>query len=410
MLQNIVAPRCLFLESCMPTATKLARLTPRGRGAIASVGLCGDQAMAMVENCFETAAGYPFSQAKRAQIVFGYWTSNAHTREELVVSRVDEQRVEIHCHGGDAAVTAIVQSLLRQGAEEVTSQEYSLLSGYNLLQAEAMLALAQASTLRTAEILLAQYHGALQREVASIQNLLHAHDIEPARRTLAALLAWANVGTHCTQPWRVVLAGHPNVGKSSLMNALVGYERSIVFETPGTTRDLVTASTACQGWPVTLTDAAGLRTTHEPLERAGVQLAWEKIGQADLVLLVADASQPWPAEYDRWLTEWKHVLVVMNKCDLARAFSSCPVETAIWVSAREGTGLDVLVNAIAHYLVPQLPERNQGIPFLERHTSGLALAQKSLNTGDIPAALAALQEIFGNSEIGVTLDNSGDLH
>ena len=104
------------------------------------------------------------------------------------------------------------------------------------------------------------------------------------------MLQFRDLGLHLTTPWRVVLAGAPNVGKSSLMNAIAGYQRAIVSPTPGTTRDVVTVTTAIDGWPVQLADTAGLRETQDELESAGVALADAAIGEADLVIVVSDAS------------------------------------------------------------------------------------------------------------------------
>ncbi len=122
---------------------------------------------------------------------------------------------------------------------------------------------------------------------------------------------------HLEKGWRVVFIGSPNAGKSSLINALLGYQRSIVLSKPGTTRDVLTATTALEGWPIELIDTAGLRSSNEPLEEAGMRLAVQEASQSDLVLLVSDASQDWTTQQDRWLSQFPNVLVVHNKQDLA---------------------------------------------------------------------------------------------
>src|SRR5262249_26206167 len=136
---------------------------------------------------------------------------------------------------------------------------------------------------------------------------------------LDKLLALAPVGLHLAQPWRLVVAGPPNVGKSSLVNALVGFERAIVFDQPGTTRDVVTALTAFSGLPVELCDTAGLRNTDDSLEAAGVARAQEQAAAADLVLLVLDVSQPWMADQRELVDTWPRAIVVLNKADLVDA-------------------------------------------------------------------------------------------
>jgi tRNA modification GTPase len=129
------------------------------------------------------------------------------------------------------------------------------------------------------------------------------------------LSALAEVGSHLTHPWRIVLAGRPNVGKSSLINALVGFERALVHATPGTTRDLVTAASAIDGWPVELIDTAGLRSTGDALEAAGIRLAEGQMAAADLVVLVFDASSRGDVDQQQLATRWPEALTVYNKCD-----------------------------------------------------------------------------------------------
>src|SRR6185369_14624432 len=127
--------------------------------------------------------------------------------------------------------------------------------------------LAHAPTLRTASILLDQLHGAFERGVTRILDLL-ATNPEAAREPLRELARYAPIGRHLVEPWKVVVAGAPNVGKSSLVNALAGFQRAVVSDIAGTTRDVVSVPVAFDGWPVELTDTAGLREA-EGLEAAG---------------------------------------------------------------------------------------------------------------------------------------------
>ena len=115
---------------------------------------------------------------------------------------------------------------------------------------------------------------------------------DPAAARLRELVGWTDFGCHLSEPWQVVILGRPNVGKSSLLNALAGFQRAIVFDEPGTTRDVVSTEIAIDGWPVRLLDTAGIRQGETELERAGIALAREQARSADLRLLVVDASQP----------------------------------------------------------------------------------------------------------------------
>src|SRR5690606_1851021 len=149
-----------------------------------------------------------------------------------------------------------------------------------------------------------------------------------------------------------------------LLNALAGFGRAIVSPTPGTTRDVVTVRTAIDGWPVELADTAGVRTTDDPIEASGVQLARSRHGGADLVLPGLDRSEPL-TEADRALiAERPDALIVCNKADLPAAWESEPswAECAI-VSAGRGDGLDALLGAIARRLVPDPPPSGVAVPF-----------------------------------------------
>ena len=214
------------------------------------------------------------------------------------------------------------------------------------------------------------------------------------------LLSHSELGLHLTQPWKVVLAGRPNVGKSSLINALVGFRRSIVWAEPGTTRDVVTAATALAGWPVELADTAGLRPAQGDIEAEGIARARCQIEAADLVLLVSDLSAGWTADDDGLLAGFsrstagqassgtQRILLVHNKLDVpAAANSSRPAGVA--VSALTGQGLDELAREIVRQLVPQLPPHGTPVPFTDQQRTCLTAAALALRQQD-PAAAECL--------------------
>ena len=213
-----------------------------------------------------------------------------------------------------------------------------------------------------------------------------------AASKLRALAARGSLGRHLATPFEVVLAGPPNVGKSSLINALVGYERAIVYDTPGTTRDVVTAETAIDGWPITLSDTAGLRESGDALEAAGIIGAQARLQSADLVVLVFDASQPAAEEDQRLHSQFPTALVVVNKCDLVAA-PLPPVPTKHWptdsrrTSAITGQGIAELLTAISRRLVPDPPEPGAAVPFrtaAQMQAIGRAIA--ALDDCDVPLA------------------------
>src|SRR5262249_15997807 len=160
------------------------------------------------------------------------------------------------------------------------------------LQVKASAALARATTVRTASILLDQMHGAFDAAVSAILAALDGEGPpSSAAQMLAELADRVPLGRHLTAPWRVVIAGAPNVGKSRLVKALAGYQRSVVSPTPGTTRDVVTVRLAI-GWPIELADTAGLRDESDALEGQGIELARSRLAEADLCLWVLDSTAP----------------------------------------------------------------------------------------------------------------------
>jgi tRNA modification GTPase len=377
-------------DSRLPTtdAPRCAVFTPAGRGAIATVAVRGAGAIAAVSRCFQPAANRPLASFAIGRAVFGRFRTSAVATEELVVGLIAADEVEIHCHGGRAAVAAVCERLIAEGCRLVSANEWVQKCESDPLSAKALLALGAARTERTAAILLDQYRGALRRELTAIEHSIARQDIGAAAAAVRQLLARTELGLHLTQPWRVVIAGRPNAGKSSLINALLGYQRSIVWHEPGTTRDVLTAATAIDGWPIELADTAGLRASAEAIEAEGVARAQRQISAADLVILVADVTATWDEGLLRSLAG-RPVIVVHNKCDLA----SPPVDgrpAGLDVSAQSGLGIDALCAAVAQTLVPDPPPRGAALPFTAPQISALAEAAVHLKRGDIAAARRAL--------------------
>ncbi len=363
--------------------THVVILTPPGRGAIATILVAGPAAIDTVSRLFHPASGKRLAQQPVDRIVFGRWGSTA--GEELVVARRGDERIEIHCHGGEAAPAAIVASLIAEGCVSMPWREWLRASSADPIAAAAQIALADAHTERTAAILLDQYTGALGRELGEIERLLASGgpraEIE-AR--IQQLLDSAPLGLHLTRPWQVVIAGPPNVGKSSIVNALVGYQRAIVFDSPGTTRDVVTASTAVDGWPVEISDTAGLRASCDPLEAAGVELAQNRMATADAIVLVFDLSEPWNREHSELSSEVLSAanragsaitILVHNKCDLAQPHVH-DRPTGLLTSAVTGQGIPDLVHQISRRIVPDLPPPGAAVPFTAEQVAWLSSSRQ----------------------------------
>ncbi len=355
----------------MRSPLQVVRLTPPGRGAVATLLVEGPAAVQAVDARLRLPGGRTLQSRPNDQLVVGrFGQSGPDAGEEVVVRRRSDRSVEVHCHGGLAAVTRIEELLVGLGCQTVGWRDWVVAHHQDPIAAAAHAALAEARTARTAAILLDQYHGALRRAIQAIEAALRTNDTQSAHRQIETLLARAEVGRHLVRPWRVVLAGEANVGKSSLINALVGYPRAIVDRTAGTTRDVVTASTAVDGWPVELSDTAGFFAGGDALDQAGLRRARQKLAEADLAVLVFDAAAPWSRSSRALLDAWPEALVVYNKSDLPSSGGHRPPGLA--VSAMTGEGVDALLGALAVRLVPDPPPPGAAVPFTAEHVDQLA--------------------------------------
>jgi tRNA modification GTPase len=377
-------------------STLVACLTPPGRGAIATLGIRGPRAWAIVRELFHSSSPSKNLPEKPdfSRIWLGRIGENSTIADQVVVTvqqTAPVPWVEIHCHGGTETVRWLLEILENQGCQVCTWLEFEQATTSDPWKTTASLELAQASTLRSAAILLDQYHGAFARAFAEIQAALANHDLAEASRLLEALVRYANVGRHLTVPWLVAVIGPPNVGKSSLVNALAGFQRSIVAPTPGTTRDLVTTQIAVDGWPVELIDTAGLRQETESLEGQGIGLARDAASGADLCLWLVDASAPpiWP---DRELAENPRIKPIVNKIDMP-PFWDVERLPGLRISARTGAGLAELVEAMAGWLVPNPPLPGAAVPFTPALAAFLEKALTNARAGRIDQLPQELSEL-----------------
>jgi tRNA modification GTPase len=374
-----------------------ALMTPPGRGAIATIRVSVDWgSWAPLDTlAFRAANGRPLNGQSVGRVVFGSWGTDS--IEQVVVCPISEQSLEIHCHGGIAAARRILRDLANAGCRMIEWTE-ALASDSTPLYAEISGALSRATTLRTAAILWEQADGIFESAVRSLTLSARAN-VPTATPGIANLLAWSAFGLHLTRPWRVVLAGRPNVGKSSLANSLLGYTRALVFDQPGTTRDVVSASAAIDGWPIELFDTAGLRESDDPLEAAGIEQARHATQSADLVLVLIDVSQPASQSDRAILARHPKAIVVAHKCDLSSydgADRWSPVERETWIpaSSKNTAGIDVLAIEIAKRLVPHVPPTATPIPTTERQIGLLERALSAAERFDRVATLEALEELI----------------
>jgi tRNA modification GTPase len=366
------------------SAISVTRLTPGGRGAVATLCLEGPGCVDLLSGEFHPHRGPAVHALPTGRIILGRFGNPP--GEEVVVCRVAPDVIEIHCHGGEAAAGSILARLVDRGACRMAWTDRVARSHVDPIPAAAQQALAEAPTSQTAAILLDQYQGALSGAIADLTRDLGrsatGSDLLPR---LERLLQLSNLGLHLSRPWKVVLAGPANVGKSSLINALLGYDRAIVYDQPGTTRDVIKTTTALGGWPVELADTAGFRNSDDPLERRGLKQAHTKGITADLICLVHDATNPTPAE--ALAAQWadRPVLAVYNKRDLLNETGTLPPEV-VATSATHGAGIQTLIDKIVEHLVPVEPEPGEAVPFTQDQVDSLRSIHAALTAQDLDTA------------------------
>ena len=342
---------------------------------------------------FQAAHGKPLIEQPLDRITLGRW--GADPGEEVVVCRRGQETTEIHCHGGDAAIRRILADLDHAGCQIVSAQQLDR-EQTGLFAAECREALANASTLRTANILLEQCSGILQSAIEVLRGPVSGAQSATGQRLrqIDALLDWADFGRRLTQCSKVVILGRPNVGKSSLLNALVGFTRAIVFDEPGTTRDVVTAATAFEGWPMSLVDTAGIRNTDCQLESAGIALAQQEAAAADCRLIVIDSNQPATSDDSELIAAWPGALVVANKTDLPDVWGDRIPVLALRVSSLTRAGIEGLSHRIVESAIPRVPTPGTAIPITERQANLLRRARQALLVEDAIAFDRAIDDLL----------------
>jgi tRNA modification GTPase len=423
-----------------------ALATPPGRSAIAVVRVSGEGALAVAAKLVRGMGGGAAAEGvlermppRAATLVRLVSLAGEPIDEGLVTvfrapqSYTGQDLVEFSCHGGLLAPAQLLAALHGAGARAATPGEFTrraVLNGkLDLLQAEAIGDLIDATAPAQGRAALRQLDGALSRRLLTLRDeLLEAlallsYDIdfpeeddgpvprariggllEQARQSTERLLATAPAGERLHEGALVVLAGRPNAGKSSLFNALLGVSRALVTEIPGTTRDTIEAPSEVLGWPIRLADTAGLRDADERLERLGVEVSRRYLAAADLVVLCVEAENQVTPEEETLMRE-RPVLLARSKGDLH------PAEGLV-VSVVTGEGIEKLRAAIAERLFGGGQGYADLEPMLtrERHREALARAAEALEaagrefwpTGDpvlaahqVRGAVAALDELIG---------------
>ena len=368
--------------------------------AIGIVRVSGDGCFALCGRVFRAAGGRPFAAQEPRKMVFGEMLDRAGRVIDrgLAVrfpgpgSYTGEDCAEFHCHGSPVVLRELLSALFAAGARQAQAGEFTkraFLNGrMDLTQAEAVVDLIDAETAAAARNAAAQLDGGLRRVLEPVQEELlevtsrfyavvdypdeDIQDVRPeeiaaalrsAAGRLERLLDTCRRGQVLKSGVRTAIVGRPNAGKSSLLNALAGYERAIVTDIPGTTRDTVEESVLCGGVELRLIDTAGIRETDDTVEQLGVERSRRAVAEADLVLVVVDISAIPTLEHDETLrlarASGKPFVVVFSKLDLYKPPAHVTVPGtggdpagAVYLSAVTGEGLQVLEDTVAG-LFPQ---------------------------------------------------------
>ena len=396
-----------------PADTIAAIATAPGTGAIAIVRVSGPDTYGLADRLFRGPAPAP-SQRPAGHFVHGQIVvpaTSAVIDEALLLifraphSYTGEDSVEIQCHGGSQAAKRILEALLSIGARQADPGEFTkraFLNGkLNLTQAEAVADLIHARSERAARLATAQLEDTLGRRIRVLYDslLAVAADIEAMldfpddelpqsvpkqliRRLSAlsieiqALLGTWHEGQVLREGARIVIAGAPNVGKSTLLNLLAGRDRAIVSPHPGTTRDTIEESVILQGYPLQLVDTAGLRDAPCEIEQEGIRRTRHALSQADFCLCLVDASQPLSAEEKSFLAahDPQKVLVLLNKIDLGEIIrpDNLPGYDSLSVSLQNSPPMTEIVAKIIQNVVQNPSGSEQEVLAIsERHKFSL---------------------------------------
>jgi tRNA modification GTPase len=432
------------------TDTIAALATPPGVSALAVVRLSGGEAVDVAGRVFRGRR--PLGELPPRTLAYGHATDADGAPIDEVTAVVlrapatatGEDVVELTCHGGTRSAPRLLTALFAAGARAARAGEFTerafLHGRIDLAQAEAVADVIHAETDLAHRLAARQIEGALSRGLSAVAESLRdalaeiearvdfAEDVDgvavpaavadalsQAEAALELLLAGADLGRRAREGARVVLAGRPNAGKSSLFNTLLGEDRALVTAEPGTTRDALAERLDLEGMPVRLLDTAGLREA-EAIEALGVERARRELDAADLVLWVVDGSRPETDEDRRAFTPLAgrpHV-VARNKSDLPAAPQSVEPEGAVSVSALTGEGLPALRAALAAALrggrpagaaAEALVTNGRHIEALRQAREAIAAARQGardkapgeLVAGDVRVALEALGEVTGEA-------------
>ena len=367
--------------------------TPRGEGGIGIIRISGDKSFEILDKIFNTKN--PNRDLGFYKFNYGFIHDNGKIVDEVMAVRMKapktytcEDVVEINCHGGHLISEKVLELVLKNGARHAEQGEFTKRAFMNgridLSQAEAVMDIIQGKTEKSISLSLEQLRGDLRDKIASFKKALldvTAHvnvvldypeegiddplpsnlreNLENVYAEADRLISSYDKGKKIKEGIKTVIAGKPNVGKSTLLNSLLKEERAIVTHIPGTTRDVIEEIINIKGIPLVLTDTAGIRKTEDIVENIGVEKSKKFIENADLVLLVLDASRELESEDREVIEEIKNhnkkTIVLLNKIDLERKIEleEFNLENILEISAKDNIGIEDMEERIYSYIVEE---------------------------------------------------------
>lgn len=420
--------------------------TPLGEGGIGIVRLSGKEALHIAEKIFSSPKNKSIHDAKSYSVTYGFIKDPAVETviDEVLImvmrspySYTREDVVEINCHGGMIPLRKTLELVLKHGARLADPGEFTKRAFMNgridLSQAEAVLDLVRSKTDESRKIAMDQLQGGLSEEITTLKDRLtelcvHIEayidfpedEIETASKKtmlqsmkdigseLEILLKTYDEARFFREGLSTAIVGRPNVGKSSLLNALVKKDRAIVTELPGTTRDVIEEYLNIKGLPLRIMDTAGIRDVQDVAEKEGVKRSLSSIEHADLVVAIFDRSEPLKEEDFEVLDKIKNknAIVVVNKCDLPSVIDEGVLTSKVThynahilhISATRGDGLEGLKDSIVDSCLKDWKEEREGIVISNlRHKIAIENATISLDraihalTEDKPIEILALE-------------------
>lgn len=408
--------------------------TAQGQGGIGVIRISGEEAVTVADRVFICASGKRLADLKGYNAAFGYVEKNGEKIDEAVAlvflaphSYTGENVVEISCHGGLFITKEVLRTVIEAGAKPAQAGEFTkraFLNGkIDLAEAESVMDIIGAKNTAAARAALVNKEGILSKKINGIKEELidkAAHlaawadypeedipeisynqlmeAVEHGLNELNSLLDGYDAGQVIKEGIDTVIAGKPNVGKSTLMNLLTGTQKSIVTEIPGTTRDIIEETVTLGNVVLRLSDTAGIRNTDNKVEKIGVEKAIQRLKTCGLVLAVFDSSMPLEKEDYKLIEDIKNVpsVAVINKSDLEKKIDSDYIEknteNVVYISAGNASGLQELESVIEKITGTNSFDPSQGVLSNERQRNSAFLAKK------------ALEEAKNALEIGMTFD------